>query len=116
MLLCTCVCSSRKNHKLESKLKKKREKRKKEQRKKIANLCCCQFVPTSLQSVLSDRAAVDAQTGSGVGSHLDLVLSPDDQVFQQTVVGLRAADVLLLVVPWQPGQTVPAVGQTRGSC
>lgn len=111
MLRCSSLCSSRKNQKLESKLPKK--KRKKE---KKANLCCCQFVPTSLQSVLGDRAAVDAQTGSGVGSHLDLVLSPDDQVFQQTVVGLRAADVLFLVVPRQPGQTVPAVAQIQCSC
>ncbi len=62
---------------------------------------------TSLQSVLCDRAAVDAQTSSSVGSHLDLVLCPDDQIFQQTVVGLWAAYVLLLVVPWQPCQTVP---------
>lgn len=88
----------------------------KKRKRKRANLLCCQFVPTSLQSVLCDRAAVDAQAGSGVGSHLDLVLSPDDQVFQQTVVGLRAADVLLLVVPRQPGQTVPAVAQIQYSC
>lgn len=63
---------------------------------------------TSLQSVLSDGTAVNTQAGSSVGSHLDLVLSPDDEVFQQTVVSLWAADVLLLVVPWQPCQTVPA--------
>lgn len=62
-------------------------------------LCLCASSLTSLQSVLCDRAAVDAKAGSGVGSHLDLVLGPDDQIFQQTVVGLGAADVLLLVVP-----------------
>lgn len=63
---------------------------------------------TSLQSVFCDRATVDAQASSGVGSHLDLVLRPDDQLFQQTVVGLWAADVLLLIVPGQTCQTVPA--------
>lgn len=62
---------------------------------------------TSLQCVLSDRTAVDTQACSCVGGHLDLVLRPDDQIFQQTVVGLWAADVLLLVVAWQPCQTVP---------
>lgn len=76
-------------------------------------LCWCEFGPTSLQSVLGDGAAVDAQAGSGEGSHLDLVLCPDDQILQQAVVGLRAADVLLLVVPWQPSQTVPTHTRTH---
>lgn len=68
--------------------------------------------PTSLQSVLSDRAAVDSEAGSCVRSHLDLVLCPDDQILQQTVVRLWAADVLLLVVPWQPCQTVSTHTET----
>lgn len=70
--------------------------------------CTCASSLTSLQSVLGDRAAVNTQADSCEGSHLDLVLSPDDEVFQQTVVSLWAADILLLVVPWQPCQTVPA--------
>lgn len=72
----------------------------------LINVSVCPL--TSLQSVFCDRATVHAQAGSSVGSHLDLVLGPDDQLFQQTVVGLWAADVLLLIVPWQAGQTVPA--------
>lgn len=71
----------------------------------IKNVSVCLL--TSLQSVFSDRTAVAAQASSSEGSHLDLVLSPDDQIFQQAVVGLWAADVLLLVVPWQTCQTVP---------
>lgn len=71
----------------------------------IININVCLL--TSLQSVFSDRTAVAAQASSSEGSHLDLVLSPDDQIFQQAVVGLWAADVLLLVVPWQTCQTVP---------
>lgn len=70
--------------------------------------CECVCLLTSLQSVFCDGATVDTQAGASVGSHLDLVLGPDDQVFQQTVVGLWAADVLLLIVPWQTCQTVPA--------
>lgn len=72
------------------------------------SVCVCVCLLTSLQSVFCDWATVDAQAGAGVGSHLDLVLGPDDQVLQQTVVGLWAADVLLLVVPRQTRQTVPA--------
>lgn len=73
----------------------------------------CASSLTSLQGVFSDRAAVDTQASSSVGSHLDLVLSPDDQIFQETVVGLWAADIFLLVVSWQPCQTVPTQKHTH---
>ncbi|TNN73364.1 hypothetical protein EYF80_016527 [Liparis tanakae] len=71
-----------------------------------ATLTSVSSPPAAVTSrVLGDGAAVDAQAGAGEGRHLDLVLGPDDQVLQQAVVGLWAADVLLLVVPRQPGQT-----------
>lgn len=70
-------------------------------------------VLTSLQRVFGNRTAVDAQAGAGVGGHLDLVLCPDDQFLQQAVVGLRTADVLLLVVAWKPRETVPSHRRVR---
>ena len=74
---------------------------------------CCVCGLTSLQSVLCDGAAVVSEAGAGVGGHLDLVLGPDDQVAQQAVVGLRAADVLLLVVSRQPRQAIPEPTHTN---
>lgn len=53
--------------------------------------------PTSLQRPLSDFAAVDAQPGTVVGSHLDLIISPNDEVLQQQVVNISIRDVLKLV-------------------
>lgn len=53
--------------------------------------------PTSLQGPLGDFAAVDAQPGAVVGSHLDLIIGPDDEVLQQQVVDVSIRDVLKLV-------------------
>src|SRR4029434_5812146 len=58
-------------------------------------VCVC-YSLTPLQRVLCDRLAVDSQAGCRVGCHLDLVLSPDDELLQQAVVHLRTADVLHL--------------------
>ena len=68
---------------------------------------------TSLQGVLSHGPAEDAQAGSVVGSHLYLVLGPDDELGDQAVADLGAADVPLLVLPGQAGQTVPAAERER---
>lgn len=62
---------------------------------------------TSLQSPLGDFVAESSQTRPVVGSHLDLVVGPDDEVLQQQVGHIWAGDVLDLVVDRQPGQTIP---------
>lgn len=53
--------------------------------------------PTSLQRPLGDFAAVDTQPGAVVGSHLDLIIGPNDEVLQQQVVDVSIGDVLKLV-------------------
>lgn len=62
---------------------------------------------TSLQGPLGDFMAESAQTCPVIGGHLDLIVSPDDEVLQQQVGHIRAGNVLNLVVHRQPGQTVP---------
>ena len=66
-----------------------------------------------MQGVLSHRPAEDAQAGSVVGSHLSLILGPDDELGHQAVADLGAADVSLLVLPGQASQAVPAADQER---
>ena len=61
-----------------------------------------------MQGVLGHGSAEDAQAGSIVGSHLYLVLGPDDELSHQAVADLGAGDVPLLVLPGQAGQAVPA--------
>lgn len=61
---------------------------------------------TSLQSPLSDFMAENAQTCPIVGSHLYLIVSPDDEVLQQQVSYIWAGNVLDLVVNRQPSETV----------
>lgn len=48
-----------------------------------------------------------AQARPIVGSHLDLVVGPDDEVLQEQVGHIWTGDVLELVVHWQSSQTVP---------
>lgn len=48
--------------------------------------------------------AEDAQAGPIVGSHLYLVLGPDDELGHQAVADLGAADVSLLVLPGRPAR------------
>lgn len=67
---------------------------------------------TSLQRVLSDGLTEDAQACPGICSHLNLILGPDDELCDQTVVDLRAGDVLLLVLSREPRKPVPASGQS----
>lgn len=64
---------------------------------------------TSLQSPLSDLMAERAQTCPIVGSHLNLIVSPDDEVLQQQVGHIMAGNVLDLVVHRQPSETVPEI-------
>lgn len=68
-------------------------------------------VLTSLQRPLRHLVAKGPQAGPVVGSHLDLVVGPDDQVLQEQVGHVRAGDVLELVVHRQPGQAVPSKAQ-----
>lgn len=68
-------------------------------------VCVCDRL-TSLQCVLSDRLAVHPQTGSSVGSHLDLILRPDDEVSNQTVINLCTGDVLQLKLTRQTRQSI----------
>lgn len=67
---------------------------------------------TSLQRVLRHRQAEHSQARAGVRCHLDLVLRPDDQLGHQAVVDLRAADVLVLVLPGEARQAIPAVEES----
>lgn len=65
------------------------------------------WVLTSLQSPLSDFMAENAQTCPIVGSHLNFIVSPDDEVLQQQIGHIWAGNVLDLVVHRQPSETVP---------
>ncbi len=71
------------------------------------SVCVCEDCLTSLQRVLSDRLAVHPQARSSVGSHLDLILRPDDELSNQTVINLCTGDVLQLKLTRQTRQSVP---------
>lgn len=73
------------------------------------------WVLTSLQSPLSDFMAENAQTCPIVGSHLNLIVSPDDEVLQQQVGHIWAGNVLDLVVHGQPSETVPVKSYTSST-
>ncbi|TNN35607.1 hypothetical protein EYF80_054228 [Liparis tanakae] len=60
-------------------------------------------------SPLSDFMAEGAQTRPVVGRHLNLIVSPDDEVLQQQVGHIGTGDVLHLVVHRQPSQTTKTV-------
>lgn len=80
-------------------------------------LCVCEDCLTSLQRVLSDRLAVHPQARSSVGSHLDLILRPDDELSNQTVINLCTGDVLQLKLTRQTRQSVPEwEGERKRMC
>lgn len=64
---------------------------------------------TSLQGPLSNLMAESAQTCPIVGSHLNLIIGPDDEVFQQQCGHIWAGNVLDLVVHRQPSETIPVI-------
>lgn len=61
---------------------------------------------TSLESPLSDFMAENPQACPIVGRHLNLIVSPDDEVFQEQGGHIWAGDVLDLVIHRQPGEAV----------
>lgn len=67
---------------------------------------------TSLQRVLCHWQAENTQTRARVRRHLDLILCPDDELRDQAVVDLGAADVLVLMLPGETRQAIPAVEES----
>lgn len=57
---------------------------------------------TSLQRPFGDFVAVGAPARSVIGGHLDLIVGPDDEVFQEQAGLVRVRDIFHLTVNREP--------------
>lgn len=57
---------------------------------------------TSLQGPFGDFVAVGAPPRPVVGSHLDLIVGPDDEVLQEQAALVRVGDIFHLAINRQP--------------
>lgn len=55
--------------------------------------------------------AVNTQSSSIIGRHLNFIISPDDEILQQQVGDIRVRDIFILDIHRQTGQAIPEISR-----